>query len=107
MRELSAGTEIACAPGRLFGRAFRASTASSQACFLRDVMYTFEQPAWRRLQCALELALKRKMHCAFVPMYSPRGSVQSQPSGTARHDGNLSLEGEDVGEIGQLDLFFG
>lgn len=38
---------------------------------------------------------------------SPRGSVQTESSRTARHDGDLSLEGEDVGEIGQLDLLGG
>jgi hypothetical protein len=37
-RDESAGTEIARAPGRRFGRAFRAATASSQAEALRDVM---------------------------------------------------------------------
>lgn len=36
--ELSAGTEIAFAPGRLLGRALRAATASSQAWAFRDVM---------------------------------------------------------------------
>lgn len=36
--ELSAGTEMAFAPGRLLGSAFRAATASSQAEALRDVM---------------------------------------------------------------------
>lgn len=40
---------MAVAPGRLFGRAFSAATASSHAAALREVMYTFEQPAWRRL----------------------------------------------------------
>jgi len=38
MRELSAGTEMACAPGRLFGSALSAATASSQALAFRDVM---------------------------------------------------------------------
>lgn len=38
VEEESAGTEIAVAPGRLLGRAFRAATASSQAEGLRDVM---------------------------------------------------------------------
>lgn len=38
---------------------------------------------------------------------SPRSSVQPESSRTARHDGDLSLEGEDVGEIGQLDLLGG
>ena len=47
--ELSAGIEYAFAPGALLGKALSAATASSQAEDLRDVMYTFEAPAWRRL----------------------------------------------------------
>lgn len=35
---LSAGTEMAAAPGRLFGRALRAAQACSQAAALREVM---------------------------------------------------------------------
>ena len=40
---------MAVAPGRLLGRALRAAQASSHADALRLVMYTFEQPAWRKL----------------------------------------------------------
>ena len=40
---------MAVAPGRLLGSAFSAATASSQAEAFREVMYTLEQPAWRRL----------------------------------------------------------
>lgn len=47
--EESAGTEMACAPGARLGRALRAWTAESQASALREVMKTFEAPAWRRL----------------------------------------------------------
>ena len=43
---MSAGTEIAF-PEK--GSALRAAHASSQAAALRDVMKTFEQPAWIRL----------------------------------------------------------
>lgn len=38
MFELSAGTEIACAPGARFGKALSALHASSQALALRLVM---------------------------------------------------------------------
>ncbi len=47
---LSAGTEIALAPGCRFGSALRAAQADSQAAALRDVMYTLEAPAWRNLR---------------------------------------------------------
>jgi hypothetical protein len=43
---ISAGTEMAF-PEK--GRAFNAAQASSHAAALRDVMKTFEQPAWMRL----------------------------------------------------------
>jgi hypothetical protein len=43
---MSAGTDMAL-PGK--GRALSAAQASSQAAALRDVMKTFEQPAWMRL----------------------------------------------------------
>ena len=43
---MSAGTEMAL-PEK--GSALRAAHASSQAAALRDVMKTFEQPAWMRL----------------------------------------------------------
>lgn len=46
----SAGTEMAMAPGARLGRALRAATAESQAAALREVMKTFEAPAWRRLR---------------------------------------------------------
>ena len=41
---------MAFAPGARLGRALRAFTADSQAAALRDVMYTFEAPAWRNLK---------------------------------------------------------
>lgn len=34
-------------------------------------------------------------HVSMEVLNAPRGSMQSQSPGTARHDGNLSLEGED------------
>jgi len=43
---MSAGTDMAL-PEK--GSALRAAQASSQAAALRDVMKTFEQPAWIRL----------------------------------------------------------
>jgi hypothetical protein len=51
---LSAGTEMALAPGWRFGRAFSALQAASQADALREVIYTLEAPAWRNLEPRLE-----------------------------------------------------
>ena len=50
--ELSAGTLMAFAPGARLGSALSAATASSHALVLRDVMNTFEQPAWSRPDAA-------------------------------------------------------
>lgn len=47
--DMSAGAEMARAPGWRLGRAFSLATASSQAADLREEMNTFEAPAWRRL----------------------------------------------------------
>ena len=53
MVEESAGTEMACAPDRLFGRALSAEQASSQALAVRELIYTLEAPDWRILHGVL------------------------------------------------------
>jgi hypothetical protein len=50
---LSAGTEMARAPGRRLGSALRALQAASQAAALREEMKTLAAPAWRRLETGL------------------------------------------------------
>ena len=59
--ELSAGTEMAFAPAALLGSALSAATASSHAFALREVMYTLDAPAWRRLYVSKMLEMYWKI----------------------------------------------
>jgi hypothetical protein len=105
MVELSAGTEMATAPGERLGWALRALQASSQALALREEMKTLDAPAWRKL-LEVGLAMLRLEGGRDLGYLRGRG-VQAQTPGAARNDGHLALEGEEGGEVLKLGLGHG
>lgn len=74
--EMSDGTEMALPlmPGRLF----KAAHASSHALPLRDVMKTWEHPAWRRLETRESMSCSRWVLCD-APLTYPDAACNPNP----------------------------